>query len=150
MKKVVSKAKKMKTNKVRKANKIKTTSNKQQADYVHGTGHGLTYWKYWSRSWLLTRRFSILPSSDYKRYVCGPSFSWIVYEPIDKDWNFICLPLSSWDLSHFITKSPASKLAFPAEILLNHLLIQFWWSVTFFSYHPFFLKLVDCIHPLLN
>lgn len=82
-------------------------------------------------------RLSILLSSDYKRYVCGPRFSWKMYGPIDRDWNFTCLLLTSWCLSHFKTKSPTSKLVFPIDLLSNHLLILFWWSVNFFLLSSF-------------
>lgn len=51
----------------------------------------------------------------------------MVQGPTHRDWNFVCLPFSSWALPHFNTKSPALKLLFLAYFLLNQYLIQLWW-----------------------
>ena len=82
---------------------------------------------------ILTGRESILSSKYWRWYVCWKSFSCTMNGMIDRDWNFICFPLSLWALSHFKTRSPTLNYFFLVDFLSNHLLIWFWWS-EFFSF----------------
>jgi len=82
--------------------------------------------KYFFKISSFTRRVSFLPYTSWRIKVYGPSFSTIWNGPSHSIWNFVCLPFSSWALSHFETKSPTSKVLFPTHPISNQDLIMFW------------------------
>ena len=96
----------------------------------------------------LTGRESLFPDRSCNMNVEWPIFSLIWNGPSHIFWNLVCLPLSSWALSHFRTRSPTCNCLELDEAESNDFLIICWcfaWVILAFSLSSSNFKIWSCL-----